>query len=190
MGRFFDKQRNFSYTVKLSIAGARAAGTAARCEARVVGAKFVRLDGPVAVDALTRDDLSDLKLEELLIVVPAVCFPFDAGSLASVYYVSVALRSAQGEEMPADLASIKISPAFLARLTESDAEDEAIVSFDSVGGSGQLDLLGLADLALQPDDWNIGILLRLVAFPAPAPRGDLGRIGFQLSVDGKIDRGR
>ncbi|CAK0840520.1 unnamed protein product [Prorocentrum cordatum] len=61
-------------------AGARAAA-AARCGARVVGAKFAWLDGPVA--------------------------------------------------MPADVACLKVSPAFLARLTESCAEDELIEFFDS-----------------------------------------------------------
>ncbi|CAK0885353.1 unnamed protein product, partial [Prorocentrum cordatum] len=155
-----------SWLLELPIAGARVAGAAARCEARAVGAKFARLDGPVSADAVTQDDLIDLELEKLLIVVPAVCLPYDIGALASIGYVSVALRSALGEEMPADVAC---------------AKDEVIQFFDSAGGVAQPDLLALADLGPQPDVWIIGILLRRVAFPDPAPRGDPGRVGFQLS---------
>ncbi|CAK0803476.1 unnamed protein product, partial [Prorocentrum cordatum] len=168
-----------SWLFELPIAGARAAGAAALREARAVGAKFARLEGPVAVDALTRNDRSDLELEELPIVVHAVCLPYDAGSLASADDVSVALRSALGEELPADAGCAEVSPAFLARLPESCAVDEVIQFFDLAGGSAQPDLLELADLAPQPDDWNVG-----------ATRGDSGRIGFQLSVDGQTDRER
>ncbi|CAK0795059.1 unnamed protein product, partial [Prorocentrum cordatum] len=124
--------------------------------ARVVGAEFARLDGSVAVDALAQGDLGDLELEEPLVVVPAVCLPCDAaGSLASVDYVSVALRSALGEEMPADVACMK-----------SCAEIEF---FDSACAAAQPDVLLLADLGPRPDDWNIGALLPSVAFPAHAP---------------------
>ncbi|CAK0805543.1 unnamed protein product, partial [Prorocentrum cordatum] len=133
-----------------------------RAKARVVGAKFVKLDGPVPVDGFTEDDLRNLELEKLLIVVPAVCLPCDAGWLASVDYVSVALRSALGEEMPADVTCMAC-------------------------GSAQPELLELAELVPQPEDWNIGVLLRSVLFPDPAARGDPRRVGFKLSVDGQIE---
>ncbi|CAK0797486.1 unnamed protein product, partial [Prorocentrum cordatum] len=108
------------------LAAARAACSRGPCEARLVGAKFARLDDPVAVDALTQDDLSDVELEELPIVVPAVCLPYNAGPLASVDRVSVTLRSALGEEMPAGMVCAKVSPSPPARLAESCAEDEVI----------------------------------------------------------------
>ncbi|CAK0887527.1 unnamed protein product [Prorocentrum cordatum] len=160
--RFFDEQRGYSYTFKVFDWR----------EARVVGAKFVRLDRPVAVDALTWDDLSDLELEALLIGVPAVCPHCDAGSLASVDYVSATLRSALGKGMPAGVACVKVSPALLARLADSCAEDTVIEFFDSAGGSARPDLLELADLAPRPDDWNAGVLLRPFAFPDPGMEND------------------
>ncbi|CAK0870345.1 unnamed protein product [Prorocentrum cordatum] len=89
--------------------------------------------------------------------------------------------------MPADAARVKDSPAFLARLAESCAEDEVIEFFDSAGGRTRPGLPERADLAPQPDDWNIGFLIRPVAFPDLAPRGDPRRIGFQHCVGGQID---
>ncbi|CAK0867445.1 unnamed protein product, partial [Prorocentrum cordatum] len=101
-----------SRLLELPIAVARAAGTAARCEARVVGAKFARFDGLVAVDTLTEDDLRDLELEELLIAVPAVFFLHDTGSIASVDTMTIqgasassspsTGRSIDGERYPTD----------------------------------------------------------------------------------------
>ncbi|CAK0828303.1 unnamed protein product, partial [Prorocentrum cordatum] len=57
--------------------------------------------------------------------------------------------------MPADIARA-------ASLAESCAE---------AGGAAQPDLLELAELAPQPDDWTVGVLLRPVAFAALAAQG-------------------
>ena len=100
-----------SWLLELPVAGLPVPHGPTRCEVRIVGAKFVKLDGPVALDGgLSDADFASLELEELLIVMPAVCVPFDAGRLAAVDYVSVAFRSPLGVEMPGDVACMKASP--------------------------------------------------------------------------------
>ena len=81
-----------SWLLELPLAGSVLPGGAQRCELRVIGVKFMKLDGVITIDGYTEDDLMGLEIEELLISVPATCMPYDAGSPAAVDYVSVTLR--------------------------------------------------------------------------------------------------
>ena len=101
-----------SWLIETSVARAPAAGGAQSCNACTVGVKFVKLDVPSSVADLTDGDLWGLEFEELLIRVPATCFPCNTGPRAALDCKSVTLRSACSEEVPGIVACAEVCSAF------------------------------------------------------------------------------